>query len=64
MKIQTRDWEKIFANDVTNKLTLVVKYPPANTGDIGVASFNPWVEKIHSNILTWRIPWTEESGRL
>ena len=36
-------------------------------------SFNPWVGKIpwrrawdilHFNILTWRIPWTEEPGRL
>ena len=30
--------------------------------------FHPWVGKIpmatHSNILAWRIPWTEEPGRL
>ena len=33
--------------------------------------FDPWVGKIlekematHSNILAWRIPWTEEPGRL
>ena len=34
--------------------------------------FNPWISKIpleeglaiHSTILTWRIPWTEEPGRL
>ena len=34
--------------------------------------FNPWIRKIpleegpaiHSTILTWRIPWTEEPGRL
>ena len=34
--------------------------------------FDPWVGKIplekgmatHSSILAWRIPWTEESGRL
>ena len=33
--------------------------------------FHPWVEKIpgkgngnHSSILVWRIPWTEEPGRL
>ena len=34
--------------------------------------FNPWVGKdaleegmaTHSSILTWRIPWTEEPGRL
>ena len=30
--------------------------------------FDPWVRKIpwrdHSSILAWRIPWTEEPGRL
>ena len=34
--------------------------------------FDPWVRKIplqkemaiHSSVLTWEIPWTEESGRL
>ena len=41
-----------------------------NVGDLG--SEGPWVGKIplekgmatHSNILAWRIPWTEKPGRL
>ena len=57
MKRKTRDWEKIFANDVTNKLTLVVKYPPANTGDIGDASLIPGSRRSpgvgHSNPLQY-----------
>ena len=50
---------------------LVVKDPLANVGDIK-DRFNPWVGKIsleegmatHFSILAWRIPWTEEPGRL
>ena len=43
-----------------------VKNSPANAGDVG---FDPWVGKIplereHSSILAWEIPWTEEPGRL
>ena len=38
----------------------------------GGPGFDPWVRKIplekgmatHSSILAWRIPWTEEPGRL
>ena len=49
----------------------MVKNLPANAGDIEV-----WVQSlgredlleegmaIHSSILAWRIPWTEEPGRL
>ena len=48
----------------------VVKNPPANAGDAGDASL--WVRRIlleegmaiHSSILAWRIPWTEEPGGL
>ena len=48
-----------------------VKNPPANAGDIEM-----WVRSLdqddtleeemttHSSILAWRIPWTEEPGRL
>ena len=44
---------------------------PANTGDTR-DMFDPWVGKIHleegmatqSSILAWRIPWTEELGKL
>ena len=49
----------------------VVKNPPANAGDRGqgVQSLG-WEDPqgkemtTHSSILAWRIPWTEESGRL
>ena len=53
---------------------------PANAGDIKGRGFNPWVRKIpwslgwedllemematHAGILPWRIPWTEEPGRV
>ena len=47
----------------------VVKNPPANARDTGPG---PWVGKMPwgrkrqptPNILAWRIPWTEEPGRL
>ena len=57
----------------------MVKNPPANAGDVrdtgsipvsGCGSIlgqeDPLKEGMatHSSILTWRIPWTEESGRL
>ena len=53
----------------------MVKNPPADGGDLGDrlrCSFVPWfpedpLEKgmaTHSSILAWRIPWTEEPGRL
>ena len=49
------------------QVTLVVKNLPAITGDL-----DPWVGKdplgegkaTHCSILAWRIPWTEEPGRL
>ena len=45
---------------------------PANEGRCKRCGFYPWVGKIppeegtvtHSSILAWRIPWTEEPGRL
>ena len=51
----------------------MVKNLPANAGDRHKRrGFYPWIEKIpleegtttHSSILAWRIPWTEELGRL
>ena len=47
----------------------MVKKPPAYAGDV---DFYPWIGKIplekematHSSIPAWRIPWTEEPGRL
>ena len=52
-------------------MVLVVKNPPANAGDIRDACSSLVVEDplekemaIHSSILVWRIPWTEEPGGL
>ena len=46
----------------------VVKNPPASAGDLGsILGQEDLLEKgmaTHSSILAWRIPWTEESGRL
>ena len=49
----------------------MVKNLLANAGD-KKSGFDPWVGKIpwrrymatYSSILAWRIPWTEEPGRL
>ena len=44
----------------------MVKNPPANAGNMGLGQEDS-LEKgmaIHSIILTWRIPWTEEPGGL
>ena len=49
-------------------MALVVKNLPANAGDEGsvLGQEDPLEEEIatHSSILAWRIPWTEEPGRL
>ena len=50
-------------------MALVVKNLPATEGDIrDVCSIpaleDPLEEATHSNILAWRIPWTEEPGGL
>ena len=50
-------------------VVLVVKTLPANAGDVGVQSLgqeDPLEEGMatYSNILGWRIPWTEDPGRL
>ena len=46
----------------------VVKSPLANMGDVGsTLGWEEPLEKemaIHSNILAWEIPWTEEPGGL
>ena len=49
----------------------VVKNPPANAGDAGDKGSIPGLGRFtgggngtHSSILTWKIPWTEESGGL
>ena len=48
------------------------KESACNAGDTGNACFDPWVGKIpwrrktamHSSILAWTVPWTEEPGGL
>ena len=52
-------------------MALVVKNPPANTGDVRDAGVipgfgDPLEEEMAtlSSILVWSIPWTEESGGL
>ena len=49
----------------------MVKNPPASEGDVRDVSSVPGsgrspVEGVatHSSILAWRVPWTEEPGRL
>ena len=49
----------------------MVKNPPASAEDTGDMGLIPDLERfpekemaIEFNILTWRIPWTEEPGRL
>ena len=52
-------------------MPLVVKKLPANAGDVRDTSSIPGSGKpleegmaTHSSTLAWRIPWTEEPGRL
>ena len=56
---------------MASQVVLEVKNPPANTGDIrdmgsipGLGRFPREDMATHSSILTWKIPWTEEPGRL
>ena len=51
------------------QVALVVKNPSANAGDLrDTDSILGWEDPLkkgmatHSDILTWRIPWTEEPG--
>ena len=50
------------------QVVLVVKNPPANAGDLGSFLGNEYSPARrhgnHSSNLDWRIPWTEEPGRL
>ena len=45
----------------------MIKNLPANAGDVGLISGEAPLEEgmaTHSSLLAWRIPWTEEPGRL
>ena len=50
----------------TSLVVLVIENPPDNAGD----ETQDWEDHLeegtatHSSILAWRIPWTEEPGRL
>ena len=55
----------------SSQVALVVKIQPANAGDERVGGWIPGLGRsleegmaTHSNILAWRIPWTEEPGGL
>ena len=49
----------------------MVKNLPVNEGNVGDARLIPWLGissgegmATHSSILAWKIPWSEEFGRL
>ena len=58
--------------DWASHVAIVVKNPPANTGDETVVGSVPGSgrplldegKETHSSVLAWRIPWTEEPGGL
>ena len=57
----------ILAMDGVPQVSLVVKNLPANPGDPWSLSQEDPLEEgtaTHSSFLAWRIPWTEEPGRL
>ena len=50
-----------------SQVALVVQNTPANAGDVGDVGWKDPLEEstaTHSSILAWRIPQTEEPGRL
>ena len=54
-----------------SRVALVVKNSPASAGDVrnkgsipGSGRSSGGENATHSSILAWRIPWTEEPGRL
>ena len=54
-----------------SQVALVIKNPPASAGDIRDTGLTlGWEDPLekgmatHSSILAWKIPWTEEPGRL
>ena len=66
-------WENLWKIGIigASLVAQVVKNPPANAKDIRDAGLIPgWEDSLeegmatHSSILAWRIPWTEEPGRL
>ena len=60
VNVPSTEWASLVAQMVKNLLAM-----PKNPGSIS-GSENPLEKGMapHSNILVWRIPWTEEPGRL
>ena len=64
-------FETLLIRIASSQVALVVKNPPANAGNIRNVGSIPGLGRspeegmaTHSSILAWRIPWTEEPGRL
>ena len=57
-----------YNNIWSSQLTLVVKNPPANAGDVRDAGLIPCLGRSpgvgNGSILAQKIPWTEDPGRL
>ena len=68
-KLNVQFFSKDFLRDFSDGRA--VKNPPANAGDARLG-YDPWVGKIPwrrkwqpaPSILVWKIPWTEDPGRL
>ena len=61
----------VFVYMWASQVVLVVRNSPASARDVREADLIPGLERpleedmaTHSNILPWRIPWTEEPGRI
>ena len=69
--LRIKVWFSSFVTVLSWQVVLVVKNPPGNVGDIrdtgrSLGQEDPLEEGMasHSSILAWRIPLTEEPGRL
>ena len=66
-KIHVEIWVKLTSALCFNgasQMVLVVKNPPTNEGNMGWEALLEEGMATYSNILAWRIPWTEEPGGL
>ena len=60
-----------YSGSKASQVSLVVKNPPANAGDVRDTGLIPGLGRsleegmtTHSSILSWKITWIEEPGRL
>ena len=58
VKRQTTKWGKIFANHISDMGLIVIIYKEL------LKLKTEQAKATHSSILGWKIPWTEEPGRL